>query len=76
MDVVVEKKRGGLELQFELAGFITQHATARSGESTLAVLDWLTLVGGLVDLFFVNRLRYKPNPIHVNLREQLNRSPK
>ena len=71
VDVTFRKTGDPIEFRFEKDGFITQHYYLKTYGYWLFTVDWIFLLPGAVDMFFVNRRNYKPHLIHVDLREQV-----
>jgi len=71
LDVTFDKTGDPIEFRFEKGGYITQHYYLKSGGYWLFTIDWIFLVPGAIDMFFVNRRNYKPPLIHVELREEV-----
>jgi hypothetical protein len=68
--VTIDKTGDPIEFRFELDGFITQLYYLKCGPYALNTLDWLLILPGIFDQFFVNHWHYKET-IHVQLREKL-----
>jgi hypothetical protein len=58
-----------LELRFEQEGFITQVYYLKCGIYALNFIDWVFVLPGIFDQFFVNHWHYK-DIVHVQLREK------
>ena len=73
-DVTFKKTGKPIEFRFELEGSVTQHYFLKSGGHWLHTIDWIFVIPGVVDQFFVNRCDYEPKIIHVELRPSLGHS--
>ena len=69
VDVTFKKTGKPVEFRFEKSGSVTQHYFLKSGGHWLHTIDWIFILPGIVDQFFVNRCDYEPKIIHVDLRE-------
>lgn len=71
LTVTIEKTGNPMEFRFEREGFITEHYFLKPGYYWLSTIDWIFIFPGIFDQLFVNHYTYKPQIVHVHLREKL-----
>ncbi|HLY75794.1 MAG TPA: PEGA domain-containing protein [Planctomycetota bacterium] len=52
--VTIDKTGDPIEFRFEQEGFITEHYYLKHGYYWLSTIDWIFIVPGIFDQFFVN----------------------
>ncbi len=70
MTVTIQKTGDPIEFRFEQEGFITEYYFLKRGYYWLSTLDWILILPGVFDQFFVNHYTYQNKPVYVQLREQ------
>jgi hypothetical protein len=68
--ITIQKTGDPIEFRFEEEGFITEHYFLKHGYYWLSTIDWILILPGIFDQLFVNHYTYKPQIVHVQLREK------